>query len=119
MGKTILIVDPDAELRSVMADYLTLQGFDCVVSGSVDGLAECISSGCMPSILIIDPFLGPGAGPALMQKIRSGEAPFGQLRSVKIILHIAAASMPEAHLVKPARLEELFAEVQKMLPGMD
>ncbi len=115
--KHILVVDDDAEIRSLIADYLSRNGFD--VSGAEDGetfLAELARRS--PDLVILDIMMPGEDGFSICQRLRRES-------DVPVIMLTASADETDRivglemgaddYLAKPFNPRELLARIKAIL----
>ncbi len=117
-GQYILIVEDDADLRSVEAEVLGAEGFEVRTAG--DGLEalEAIDTTGAPALILLDLRMPRLNGWDLAERLRANE----QLRRVPIIVvaaHLAIAEEASsigarAWLHKPVSIDHLLAVVRRV-----
>ena len=115
MGKTILVVEDDSQVRRLYARVLGGEGYQLT-------LADCVADGCCLlecssyDLVITDFRLGDGTGEEVMKAARG----------TKTILVTGAVEKPElealarrysltAFFEKPFRLEELLSKIREAI----
>ena len=125
-GVRVLLVDDDADTRSVLAILLDKAGAEVVTSSSVaEALREL--DGWKPDIVVADIGMPDEDGYSLIRKIRSLSS--GQSRRIPVIALTAYAGPEDAqrvlaagfqsHMVKPVVPHELIAEVASFVRRID
>lgn len=114
----IVVVDDEPDLRAMLEDYLTLQGFK--VSGAADAaeLDRRLAAG-PADLLILDVNMPGEDGLALQRRLRASGSRIG------ILMLTAAGDVPsrvqgleggaDDYLAKPVELRELLARVRSVL----
>jgi CheY-like chemotaxis protein len=118
-GLRLVIVDDEADVRSVVARLLEQLGADVVALESGVGLDEVLVR-FAPHVLLVDIGMPAEDGYALVQRIRRlTPAAGGQVPAISLTAHArnedrarAMASGFQAHLAKPVDLAALVAAVR-------
>jgi CheY-like chemotaxis protein len=117
-GRYILIVEDDADLRSVEAEVLGAEGFDVrTASDGIEAL-EAIETSGTPALILLDLRMPRLNGWDLAARLRSNE----KLRSVPIVVvaaHLAIAQEAavigaRAWLHKPVSIDHLLSVVRSI-----
>jgi CheY-like chemotaxis protein len=117
-GQYILIVEDDADLRSVEAEVLGAEGFDVrTASDGIEAL-EAIETSGTPALILLDLRMPRLNGWDLAARLRSNE----KLRSVPIVVvaaHLAIAQEAavigaRAWLHKPVSIDHLLSVVRSI-----
>jgi len=119
---TILIVDPDEVVSTVLTLPLSSQGYEVDAVGNVPAAEDALKED-MPDLIIADLELPIEDGITLCKKIRekpeSREVPFIMLtrsRSQKVARNILKAGADDI-IMRPIDMELFFIKVHKMLEG--
>lgn len=126
MSQKLLLIDDDARLTSMLADYLSAAGFEVEVAGSVAQGRQALQ-GSVPDLLVLDLMLPDGDGLEFCRSLRA-EA---QTRRLPVLM-LSARGEPmdrilglelgaDDYLAKPFEPRELQARVKALLrrSGLD
>jgi DNA-binding response OmpR family regulator len=69
---TILLVEDDPVVRTFLADNLTADGYELLVTGSVSDALELLECAC-PDLAVVDVRLPDGSGLDLIRRVRSAD----------------------------------------------
>lgn len=118
MAKTILVVEDDADMLSLIGSHLTAAGYAVRrASNGLQAAASCLK--VVPDLIVSDVHM-PHMGGFDMIKILKSES---ALKNVPVIFLTVDAGRRErgaelgavAYLMKPLKMDELLAEVHKHL----
>ncbi len=117
MGKQILIVDDDQEIRELLQEYLARAGFDVLVAAEGGEMYHHLAS-ASPDLIILDIMMPGDDGFHLCQKIRRNS-------QVPIIMLTAASDEADRvvglelgaddYIAKPFSPRELLARIKALL----
>jgi CheY-like chemotaxis protein len=119
-GRTILVVDDDADQRAVLADFLSRRGYDVVVACDGQDALDLLSGGLRPSLIVLDLTMPRMDGWCFLEHLR------GPVRStvpVVVTSAVARARPPtgaDACLEKPldsAAFRSVVARLAGARPG--
>lgn len=120
MTTRLLLIDDDARLSAMVADYLRGSGFDVAIAGSLAEGRERLAA-ALPDALVLDLMLPDGDGLELCRELR------GQARTRQLpLLMLTARGEPmdrivglemgaDDYLPKPFEARELLARVKALL----
>jgi two-component system chemotaxis response regulator CheY len=120
---TILLVDDDADIRSLTRTFLEHEGYQVFSSGEAERAAQIFSSVPRIDLLITDIYMPGRSGMELAHDLKT-------IRSELPILMVSGGFVDEdlkerlqeegwRFMVKPFRLTELLSMVHVMLAGCD
>lgn len=117
-GHTVLVIDDDRELASVLADFLQGRGYVVLVAHSC-AAATRILDGATISVALLDLRLPDADGVDLMRRILAREAAPGVVVMTGHATADSAAAAVEAgaagYLLKPVTLEGVAAVVERVI----
>lgn len=114
-GKTVLLVEDDAEIRDLLQDFLEEEGFDVVPAGNGKQALDYLSSAdaSRPDVVVLDLMMPLVTGWQVMERMKSDPA----LAEVPIVVLTAATrDKPPgatAFFRKPFNLSALFDAVKE------
>jgi len=120
MTARLLLIDDDARLTTMVADYLQANGFDVTVAGSLAGGRESLRQGAFDALLL-DLMLPDGDGLDLTRELRAD----ARTRRLPLLMLTARGEPPDRivgleigaddYLPKPFEPRELLARVKALL----
>jgi two-component system OmpR family response regulator len=113
----ILLVDDDAEIRSLVADYLGQHGYDVVVARDGGEMAAALEAR-RPDLIVLDVMLPGEDGLALCRRLRAdSDVPVIMLtaRGDDIDRIIGIEMGADDYLAKPFNPRELLARIRSVL----
>lgn len=120
MSATVLVVDDDDDVRSLVALHLTLTGFGVAESDTVDGALTALAAGPTPDLVLTDLNFGADSGQRLVEHCLAIGQPV-----ILMTASVTARELPSplrdavAILHKPFSLAELSAAVSAALASGD
>lgn len=114
-ARKVLVVEDDPAFRELIAQMLTVSGFDPVTAATVEE-ATAIADRISIRVVLTDFSLTDGTGVGVMRAVK-GLQPNARC-IVMTGFHNAAEMITEgfdAHLLKPVGLDELVAEMRRVL----
>ncbi len=113
---TVLAVDDDPEIRSLIASYLGSQGI-VVVEASSETQMRCQISTCKPAVILLDVNLGPEDGFSIARRLRQswqgGLIMFtGRGDTIDRVVGLEIGA--DDYITKPFELRELLARVRSV-----
>lgn len=113
-SRAVVVVDDDAELRSLLAELLELQGYRVLTAGNGHEALKLLSEHGAPALLILDLRMPVMTGRQLLGLLQRHET----LREIPVV---TVSSTPEptppagvqACLLKPFQLSELMDVVRQ------
>lgn len=113
MCKTVMVVEDDSSTRTVLAQILSMIGYDVVTAENGRDALERLAAGCHPCLILLDMMMPVMDGYEFLQKRRS----VGQAAEVPVVVSSAAAVTRaidvEGFLPKPVDLRRLEQEVAR------
>lgn len=120
MSTRLLLVDDDARLTSMLADYLTAAGFEVAVAGNLAQGRQALE-GALPELLVLDLMLPDGDGLDFCRGLRSD----ARTRRLPVLM-LSARGEPmdrilglelgaDDYLAKPFEPRELQARIKALL----
>ena len=116
MGRPILLIEDDDELREVMQLVLRSQGFD--VACAVDGLEaiSLLANGLRPSVILLDLMLPKLDGFAFRERAKAlADAPLIVVSALDDLAARVQGLNPTAWFRKPVDLDVLIAAVARLV----
>jgi len=117
IGQTILIVDDDADIRRLVAEFLTREGM--LVEQAADGAAmDTVLARCRPDLIVLDLMMPGEDGLSICRRLRaSGGPPILMLtaKSDEIDRVVGLEMGADDYLVKPFGPRELLARIRAVL----
>lgn len=113
----ILVVDDDARLRALLAEYLTREGYAMVTVGDGKEMRESLAAG-RPDLIILDLMLPGEDGLSLLRELRTvGNLPVIMLsaRGEDIDRIVGLEVGADDYLAKPFNPRELLARIKAVL----
>ncbi len=118
MGKQLLLIDDDPNIRMMLGDFLVGAGYEVTCAESGEAALKCMTES-LPDLVILDMGMPGMGGTGFLERITDR---LGRTR-VPVLVLTARSDMAEyfankqiaGFLTKPADPEELVAEVQRIL----
>jgi DNA-binding response OmpR family regulator len=120
MTARLLLIDDDARLTTMVADYLQANGFDVTTAGTLTSGRECLRQGSYDALLL-DLMLPDGDGLDLTRELRAD----ARTRRLPLLMLTARGEPPDRivgleigaddYLPKPFEPRELLARVKALL----
>ena len=119
--RSLLVVDDEADTRTLLSDYLSAEGFDLTLAQSVK-TAQARLAGALPDLVITDVGL-PGAPPfAVLDLIEADE----RTRDLPVLVCTGGINEAQeaaerfkrpdrAVLFKPFEIDDLLASIERLL----
>lgn len=118
----VVIVDDDAEIRGLVDDYLTAEGFAVGQARDGAGMREHIGEG-VPDVVLLDLKLPGEDGLALARELRQSFPAMGILMisgKEDVVDRVAGLEVgADDYLVKPFHLRELLARIRSVMRRKD
>ena len=116
--RQIIVVDDEPELRELVGEYLSKQGF--VVRGAASGAAlDALFAEQCPDLVLLDVNLGPDDGFAIARRLRASkpDLPIIMLTAMgEIIDRVVGLELgADDYITKPFDLRELRARIRTVL----
>ncbi|WP_318412261.1 response regulator [Photobacterium leiognathi] len=117
ISKQVLVVDDDKEIRELLEEYLTKNGFEVQTAAEGEEMKRCLAAG-YPDLILLDIMMPGDDGFTLCQHIRkSSDVPIIMLTAVSdemdqiIGLEIGA----DDYIAKPFSPRQLLARIKALL----
>jgi DNA-binding response OmpR family regulator len=118
MARTVLVVDDDPAMRTMVADYLGSQGFDVATAGDGAEMARALA-GCTVHLVLLDLQLAGEDGLNLLRGLRTAsKVPIIVLtghRREEVDRVLGLELGADDYLTKPFSLRELLARIRAVL----
>src|ERR1700743_1982301 len=116
---TILIVDDDISIRSIVSAMVEAAGYAPFLAGSAEEAIECLNDGLKPRLILSDIVMTGMTGLALLDHVRErhSEIPIVMVSGVSDV-SVAIATLRNGaydYLLKPYEREQLLGTVQRAL----
>ena len=118
----ILVVDDDAEIRSLLSEYLQKNGYRVTAVADGKGMWAALDSGPRPDIVVLDLMLPGDDGLTLCRNLRArSELPVIMLtaRGEETDRIVGLEMGADDYLAKPFAFEELLARVRALIRRKD
>jgi len=118
-----MVVDDDADLRSVIARAMTRAGYTIVLAGNGQVALEVMRAGPAPDLILTDLEMPGGTGLQLIATTRRENAKIpiiamsGKGRPLAAVLGLARSCGADATITKPFSLSALTKLVSQFLTG--
>jgi CheY-like chemotaxis protein len=116
MGRRVLVVDDDPDLREMMAQLLALEGFDASTAANGRDALDRLDAGPIPQVILLDLMMPVMDGQAFRAEQRADPA----LASIPVVVVSAyrdveryADELAAECLAKPVRLDTLLATARR------
>jgi two-component system OmpR family response regulator len=120
-GRTIMIVEDDSEIRSLLADFLTREGF--IAAGAENGVAmDRVLATTRPDLIVLDLMLPGEDGLSICRRLRAkGTTPILMLtaKADDIDRIVGLELGADDYLAKPFNPRELLARIRAVLRRSD
>lgn len=113
-GRTILVVDDDCDQRSVVAELLTLAGYDVVAACDGQDALELLARGLHPILIVLDLAMPRMSGWAFLERLRGPERSTVPVLVTSGEAHGAPPAGADAWLDKPVDAAVLRAVVGRL-----
>jgi DNA-binding NtrC family response regulator len=119
MKKHILIVDDEAEIRDLLAEFLTMQGYRTTVAASTDEAQRAVARD-VPDLIICDLQLDDSDGLILIEQMKKNlpSTPVLLLTGVYFepsVVREVLSKTVAAYLYKTAPLKEILTTVEQLV----
>jgi DNA-binding response OmpR family regulator len=119
MKKHLLIVDDEAEIRDLLAEFLTLQGYRTTIAASTDEAQKAVTRDA-PDLIICDLQLDDSDGLTLIQQLKKAipTTPVLLLTGVYFepsVVRDVLSKTVAAYLYKTVPLKEILATVEQLV----
>lgn len=121
-GPSILFVEDEEEMREMLVDYFSRQGFHVRACGDAQAARECVAEE-RPRLAVLDIHMAGEDGLSLLRWLRSAH------RGVGVVMLTAASATidrvvglelgADDYVAKPCELRELLARVRSVLRRLD
>jgi len=116
MASTVLIVEDEAEIGEVLAEYLRSEGFTAILAASVAEAGTALSAG-RPDLLLLDVTLPDGSGLDILRAVRERDIPTilvtARREEIDRILGLEIGA--DDYVTKPFSPREVVARVRAVL----
>jgi CheY-like chemotaxis protein len=122
MSGTILIVDDEEPIRTVLAEFFQERGHNAFEANSIAAARKHLRSGLRPDVVVLDVMLQDGSGASFVPELRSSLAPH-HVPVVLISAHRTSSkdrvsgleTGADDYLTKPFDLRELAIRVERLM----
>jgi DNA-binding response OmpR family regulator len=119
MKKHLLIVDDEAEIRDLLGEFLTLQGYRTTIAASTDEAQKAVTRDA-PDLIICDLQLDDSDGLTLIQQLKKAipTTPVLLLTGVYFepsVVRDVLSKTVAAYLYKTTPLKEILATVEQLV----
>ena len=117
MASDILIVDDDADIRSLVAEFLNREGMEVEQAGDAAAMDEVLAR-CSPDLVVLDLMLPGEDGLSICRRLRAEDGPAILMLTAKndeIDRVIGLEMGADDYLAKPFGPRELLARIRAVL----
>lgn len=116
MAGSILIVEDEAEIGSVLSEYLKADGFSTVINSTLEEALATLNRG-RPDLLLLDVTLPDGSGLDILRRVRDRDIPVilvtGRREEIDRIMGLEIGA--DDYVTKPFSPREVVARVRAVL----